>query len=298
MASDLDPSRPAPVPGVVDILAPARRAAPLVFSSPHSGRDYPAAFVRQARLDPLGLRRSEDAFVDDIFAAVPEHGAPLVRALFPRAFVDPNREPFELDPRMFTGALPTYANTASPRVAAGLGTIARVVTNGEEFYAGRLTVDEGLDRIARYYEPYHAALRREIAAAREAFGHCVLIDCHSMPSVGGPMDFDAGRRRVDFILGDAHGRACSPRLTEQVEVALRGQGYNVTRNAPYSGGYITRHYGRPDTGVEALQIEINRALYMDEERVVPKPYLATLAAHMGSLVAALCHRAPDVLAAE
>ncbi len=272
----------------IEILAPATQTAPVVFSSPHSGRDYPPEFAAGSALDRLTLRRSEDGFVDEIFAAAPRCGAPMLKALFPRVYVDPNREPFELDPTMFDDALPAYANTSSPRVAAGLGTIARVVTNGEEIYQGKLRFAEVRGRIDNLYRPYHAALGELIGATKAQFGHCVLIDCHSMPSIGGPLDHDSGRRRVDFVLGDAHGAACAPTLTRFVERQLRALGYAVARNAPYSGGYITRHYGHPDDGVHALQIEINRALYMDEDRVRPSPGLAPLAAHMEHLAGAIC----------
>lgn len=272
----------------IEILSPATQTAPVVFSSPHSGRDYPPDFTAESALDRVTLRRSEDGFVDELFAAAPSYGAPMLKALFPRVYVDPNREPYELDPTMFDEPLPNYANTSSPRVAAGLGTIARVVTNGEEIYVGKLRFAEVRGRIESLYRPYHAALGELIDTTKSRFGHCVLIDCHSMPSVGGPLDHDSGRRRVDFILGDAHGAACAPALTRFVEQQLRALGYAVARNAPYSGGYITRHYGRPNEGVHALQIEINRALYMDEDRVRPSPGLPPLAAHMERLAGAIC----------
>jgi len=233
------------------------------------------------------LRRSEDAFVDELFGAAPPRGAPFLKALFPRAFVDPNREPWELDAAMFSGPLPAYVNSRSPRVAAGLGTIARVVANGEEIYAGKLDFDEAARRIERYYRPYHAALQGLIDRTRERFGWCFLIDCHSMPSVGGPMDRDPGMRRVDFVLGDCHGASCGPALVETVETYLVGLGYVVTRNLPYAGGYVTRHYGRPERGVHALQIEVNRALYMDEERIERRPRLSRLAAEMEGLIGAI-----------
>jgi N-formylglutamate amidohydrolase len=282
----------------IEILAPAQQRVPLVFSSPHSGRDYPADFLAVSKLDALAIRRSEDSFVDELFAHVPHHGAPLLKALFPRAFVDPNREPYELDPAMFTGPLPKFVNRRSPRVAAGLGTIARVVASGAEIYSCKLDFDEVQARIERCYRPYHAALEDLIAQTRTAFGTCILIDCHSMPSIGGPMENDAGRRRqVDFILGDAHGRACARPLTMLVEETLRGMGYSVVRNTPYSGGFITRNYGRPERGVHALQIEINRALYMDENTFERTEGLARVAADMNDLAARLVELEPAALAA-
>lgn len=271
----------------IEILRPAAQTAPLVFASPHSGRAYPPEFVAASRLDPLTLRRSEDSFIDEIFHAVPEHGAPLLRANFPRAYVDPNREPFELDPRMFEDRLPDYANTGSPRVAAGLGTIARVVCSGAEIYQRKLRVGDALGRIETYYRPYHAALRGLVDDTVERFGLAVLVDCHSMPSIGGPMDQDPGLKRVDFVLGDCHGAACAPGVVDAIEAVLKGQGYVVTRNAPYAGGYTTRHYGRPEAGIHAVQIEINRALYMDEATYEQRPYFATLAGHITALVAAI-----------
>jgi len=282
----------------IEILAPAEQRVPLVFSSPHSGRDYPAAFLAASKLDALAIRRSEDSFVDELFGHVPQLGAPLLRALFPRAFVDPNREPYELDPAMFTTPLPAFVNRRSPRVAAGLGTIARVVANGSEIYSGKLDFDEANERIERCYRPYHDALEDLIAHTRTMFGTCVLIDCHSMPSIGGPMENDAGRhRQVDFILGDAHGRSCARTLTLLVEDTLRGMGYSVVRNTPYSGGFITRNYGRPERGVHALQIEINRALYMDETSFERTEGLARVAADMRDLAVRIAELEPAALAA-
>jgi N-formylglutamate amidohydrolase len=272
----------------VELLSPAEQSSPVVFASPHSGVDYPRDFVSQSRLTFPSLRRSEDSFVDRLFAAAPRHGAPLIRALFPRAFVDPNREPFELDPTMFEDELPSYANTVSPRVAAGLGTIAKVVANGEEIYHAPLRFAEAKLRIEQYYRPYHDALRAIVAATRARFGSCLLIDCHSMPSIGGPMERDAGRKRVDFVLGDCHGSACAPLVIEQAESSLRRLGFVVARNAPYSGGFVTQHYGRPQDGVHALQIEINRGLYMDEAAIAPSPAFDDIAARLDLLIGELC----------
>ncbi len=280
-----------------EIVAPEVQTVPLVFASPHSGTDYPPDFIALSRLDPLALRRSEDSFVDALFAAVPTQGAPLLSARFPRAYVDPNREAFELDPAMFEDELPDYVNTASPRVAAGLGTVARVVATGAEIYRGKLRFGDALARIDQLYRPYHAALDRLVAATRARFGHCVLVDCHSMPSVGGPMDRDPGSRRVDFVLGDAYGAACAPQITDAAHDYLESLGYRVTRNSPYAGGFTTRHYGRPDESVHALQIEINRALYMHERQFERGPYFATLAAHMGGLTDVLTGVEASALAA-
>jgi len=286
LTSELEPAADLGPP--FDVLRPAEQTVPLVFASPHSGQTYPPAFIAASRLDPLALRRSEDSFVDEIFAAAPALGAPLLRARFPRVYVDANREPFELDPGMFADALPDYVNTTSPRVSGGLGTIARVVTNGAEIYRRKLPFAEALRRIDTLYRPYHAALDGLVAATRERFGCCVLIDCHSMPSVGGPMDRDPGAARVDFVLGDRHGRSCAGALTALAATVLgRELGYSVAKNAPYAGGFTTRHYGRPAERVHALQIEVKRALYMDEARIERGAHLPALAMEMRRLIAAL-----------
>ena len=240
------------------ILRPPALTVPMVLASPHSGRAYAPAFLRAARLGPLDLRRSEDTYVEELFDGAVTYGAPLLFAQFPRAFCDPNREAWELDPAMFADPLPDWVNTTSPRVGAGLGTIARIVTSGETIYRGKLRFAEAQARVRDCWQPYHDALAGLIAEARGAFGCCLLIDCHSMPAsagrFGGP----------DFVLGDAHGTACMPQVTGLVESVLRGFGYDVRRNDPYAGGYVTRHYGRPREGVHALQIEVARRLYMDE----------------------------------
>ncbi|HYD99143.1 MAG TPA: N-formylglutamate amidohydrolase [Alphaproteobacteria bacterium] len=276
----------APDPSAPDafvIMAPARQTVPLVVASPHSGSAYPEDFVSAARLDRHSLRKSEDCFVDELFAAVPDRGAPLLKALFPRAYLDANREPYELDPGMFSDSLPAWANSRSPRVAAGLGTIPRVVANGEDIYRGKLRLADALGRIERLYRPYHAALAELVERTRQQFGFCLLLDCHSMPSTGGGYD----RSRCDMVLGDCYGTACAPLAVDTAEQVLRRLGYAVNRNQPYAGGYTTRHYGRPGSGVHALQIELNRSLYMDEATLVRRPYFATLAAHMTELVEAL-----------
>ena len=282
----------------VEIMRPERQTVPLVFASPHSGRDYPDDFVANAALDPVALRRSEDSFVDELFAAAPAFGAPLLRALFPRAFIDPNREPFELDPAMFVDELPSYANSQSSRVAAGLGTIPKVVSNGREIYRAKLKFAEAAERINVYYRPYHKALAALVEGTVERFGFCVLIDCHSMPSVGGPLDPDTGRGRADFVLGDGFGNACEDRVTAAVERALRTQGHSVIRNKPFAGGFTTRHYGKPSTGVHALQIEINRALYMDELNIERRDGIHRLTRQMVDVIVALTGLGGLDLAAE
>lgn len=243
-----------------EVLAPAEMRAPFVFNSPHSGRIYPRSFVEQTRLDFATLRRSEDTFVDDLFMDAVAEGVPLMRALFPRSFLDLNREPYELDPRMFDGRLPPFANTRSIRVSGGLGTIARVVGDAQEIYPRRLTVNEALERIETFYKPYHQALRRLVSRIQRQWGIAVLVDCHSMPSTSAREDI----ARADFVIGDRYGTSCSQVVTDAIEQALTSRGYRVVRNKPYAGGYITEHYGNPAAGLHAVQIELNRSLYMDE----------------------------------
>jgi len=247
-----------------DILWPEEWSSPIIFASPHSGQDYPISFVKASRLNPQRLRSSEDAFVDELFASTPKYGAPLIRAHFPRVYVDANREPFELDPKMFNTPLPAYVNSTSSRVAAGLGTIARVVTTGEEIYEKKLCFEYAKEAIHNTYFPYHNALKGLLYEAKERFGCYLLVDCHSMPSIGGPMDRDTGYNRVDFILGDRHGTSCSHSITNEIEQYLTSMRYVVTRNNPYAGGYTTAHYGQPEENHHTLQIEINRTLYMNE----------------------------------
>jgi N-formylglutamate amidohydrolase len=246
-----------------EILEPPASRGAIVFNSPHSGNIYPHAFLATARLDLTTLRRSEDSFVDELFAGVVERGFPLMRAHFPRCYIDVNREPYELDPRMFEGRLPSFANTRSMRVAGGLGPVARVVGDAQEIYDRRIAVDEALARIESLYKPYHRALRRLFTRMHRDFGAAMLIDCHSMPSSAGHRD---ERARPEFVLGDRYGTSCVGAVAETVEKTLRSLGYTVSRNKPYAGGFITEHYGNPAAGLHAIQLEINRALYMDERR--------------------------------
>ncbi len=264
------------------ILEPNRAFGPLVLSSPHSGARYPKAFLAASRLSPLALRRSEDAFVDEVFAGCLAHGAPMLKALFPRAYVDVNREPYELDPRMFAQALPAFANTASMRVAAGLGTIPRIVSEGLEIHRGPLDVAEALDRIERLYKPYHRALRELIARARARHGTALLLDCHSMPTPAPHSSFE--RNKPDVVIGDRYGGSCDPDYSDCAERVLRALGYRVQRNKPYAGGYITEHFGASARACDALQIEVSRALYMDERRIEKHQGFARLARDMERVV--------------
>ncbi|MTJ81865.1 MAG: N-formylglutamate amidohydrolase [Telmatospirillum sp.] len=284
-----------PFATVLDLQTPAEQRVPVVFASPHSGDRYPADFLAQSALDPQMLRRSEDSYVDELFGAATGFGAPLLRALLPRAFIDVNREPYELDPAMFRDALPPFVNTESPRIAAGLGTIARVVATGAEIYRERLSFAEAEQRIEKVYRPYHAALRRLIGVTRARFGCCLLIDCHSMPSIGGPTDADPGYSRFDVVLGDCFGTSCAPPVIDAAEKTLAALGYRVVRNTPYAGGFTTRNYGTPGNGCHALQIEVNRRLYMNETTHQKLPGFDRLKQHLTTLIAAMTSLPPGDL---
>ncbi len=236
----------------------------MVFNSPHSGSVYPQALLDASRLDRLGLRRSEDVDVDVLFDGVMKIGGSLMRVKFPRAYVDVNREPYELDPRMFNGRLPLFANTQSLRVASGLGTVPRTVGEGYDIYHTPPTIEEALERIETLYKPYHRALSRALLTAQRRHGIAVLIDCHSMPSAAVSR---SDRLPCDVVIGDRFGTSTDPAISDCIETSLRNMGYNVARNRPYAGGFITEHYGHPAADVHAVQIEINRGLYLDERRI-------------------------------
>ena len=279
---------------ILTVLTPKEQTHPLVFASPHSGRDYLPEFVAASKLGAIGLRRSEDSFIDELFSCAPAYGAPLIAARFPRAYCDPNREPYELDPSMFSGQLPPQANTRSPRVAAGLGTIARIVANGAEIYHQKLTVQEAERRISTYYHPYHTRLRSLVEETRQRFGWSLLVDCHSMPSTGGPStggsstrDRHFGSPRVDVVLGDNYGTTCARPIIAIAEEAFRALGYRAIRNTPYAGGFTTRHYGQPQNNSHALQIELNRGLYMEEALHIKSAGFSRLAQDIEQVVAVL-----------
>ncbi|MDT7953249.1 MAG: N-formylglutamate amidohydrolase, partial [Acetobacteraceae bacterium] len=273
------------------ILRPAKQTAPVVFASPHSGRNYPHAFLEAARLDAAGLRRSEDCFVDELFEGAIAAGAPLVAAQFARAYCDPNREQWELDPAMFLDTLPDWVNTTSARVGAGLGTLARVVASGETIYRRKLSFREAEFRVRTFWQPYHAALRELLDETRRSFGACLLIDCHSMPA----QTQAGGRPSPDIVLGDAHGTACSPSVMRAAEVMLTDLGFRVRRNDPYAGGYVTRHYGRPRERIHAIQIELARGLYMDEARLLQSVDFPAVRQKLTEFATRICAAAPDLL---
>ena len=270
-----------------ETIEPERLTSPLVFSSPHSGCAYPPEFLAASQLDLRMLRSSEDVAVDDLFSAAKLHGAPLLRANFPRALLDANREPYELDPKLFDQPPPAYANTRSLRVAAGLGAVPRVVSEGKAIYADRIPLAEGLARIENFYKPYHAMLERLMTRATRHFGVAVLIDCHSMPS---RMPTGDTRRpyepiNADIVIGDRYGASCDAGFVHRVQRILSGLGYRVARNKPYAGGFITENYAARSNHRHALQIELNRALYLDEKTLEPGPGYARVKEDMTRLIA-------------
>jgi N-formylglutamate amidohydrolase len=278
------------------VKQPAVHSAAVVFNSPHSGSHYPAELRQLCRLDPVTIRKSEDSYVDELFAAAPCLGCPMLAAAFPRVFLDVNREPYELDPAMFDAPLPAFVNTTSLRVAGGLGTIPRIVAENEPIYNQLLTWDDAVTRIERIYRPYHDTLANLLALTRATFGHAVLVDCHSMPSSAARLS--TGRRRppAAIIIGDRYGSSCDTRLTHVFEALFRNAGFSVVHNKPYAGGHITQAYGRPGEGLHALQVEINRALYMNErtlERLAGFERLQqTIAVILEEFIASI----PDLLA--
>ncbi len=267
-----------------EIVEPGVQRIPFVFNSPHSGRKYPQAFLEQSRLDPHEIRRSEDHYADELFGAAAQLGAPFLKAHFPRAYVDVNREPYELDARMFSGTIPPYVNRNSARVAGGLGTIPRIVAENMEIYDARLPIEEALWRVENVYKPYHATLRKLIAATHVRFGQAYLIDCHTMP---GNIRVNGTSQRPDIIIGDRYGTSASARLALAAVEILEGMGFSVARNKPYAGGFITEHYGRPARSLHALQIEVSRRLYIDETTLEKKPDFNLLGEMIGEFLTRL-----------
>ncbi len=247
------------------IIRPRQQTAPFIFASPHSGRQYPPSFVGTSRLTPLSLRRSEDAYVDELFEAAPTFGCQLLTAEFPRAYVDVNRSISEIDDQMFDAALRVEVAAPSPRVHAGLGVIPRGGREGAEIYRAKLDPADAEERLARLYRPYHAALASLIEETFLSFGCAVVVDCHSMPSIPAA---------PAIVFGDCHGASISPTLVHHMEKAFEAGGFQTARNAPYAGGFTTHHYARPESGIHSLQIEVNRGLYLDEELVEKTEHFA------------------------
>jgi N-formylglutamate amidohydrolase len=277
-----------------ELSLPRRQSAPLVLASPHSGRAYAPDLLAMSQLDELTLRQSEDCFVDELFADAPGLGVPLLAATFPRVFLDANREADELDLDMFVDPEPAPGEKRgpSPRVLAGLGVIPRLSSNDREIYAGKLPFTEARRRLDHFYRPYHSQLARLIGETRQHFGCCVLLDCHSMPSTGGG-DSSGGRQAisVDYVLGDCFGSSCADPVTAAAEKALAAAGARTRRNSPYSGGHVAQRYGRPASGVHVLQIEINRALYMDEASLRRHQGFAAVRRTMAGLIRELSQAA-------
>ena len=277
------------------LIRPTRQAGPVIFASPHSGRDYGAAFLARAILDRQAIRSSEDAFVDQLFDMAPTLCAPLLAAMAPRAFLDLNRAADELDPGVIEGIQRVPHN---PRIASGLGVIPRVVAGGRAIYRGKLTLAEAEARITRFWHPYHQALAALIEETRADFGSAVLIDCHSMPHEAIEAHTRPGQTRPDVVLGDRYGVAAGREVMDRIEAAFAGAGLRVVRNAPFAGAYVAQAYGRPSRGVHVVQVEIDRALYMDEARVEPLPGFAAFRDLIAGVVAEVLQPSGLSLAAE
>lgn len=218
----------------------------------------------RSRLDPVRLRASEDALVDELFAAAPEFGAPLLCATAPRAWVDLNRGPHELDPALIEGARSTGINQ---RIAAGLGVVPRIVSEGTPIYNGKISLAEAEQRIAAVHTPYHARLDHLLRRAQDMFGQAILFDCHSMPSEALRAAPRVRGQLPDIVLGDRFGASASRDITQATQEAFESAGFLVARNAPFAGGYIIQRYGRPARGMHAVQIEIDRGLYLDQPKI-------------------------------
>jgi N-formylglutamate amidohydrolase len=264
------------------LFRPQRRDTPVIFSSPHSGRDYPASLLERTLLDERAIRSSEDAFVDELFLTAPQFGAPLITTQVPRAYIDLNRAADELDPALIEGVARAPHN---PRVNSGLGVIPRVVANGRPIYRGKIALREAQARIEQLWQPYHDALRGLVDESLAGFGEAVLIDCHSMPHEAIEAHAQAGQPRPDVVLGDRFGAAAGREVMEAVEAAFAEAGLRVARNAPFAGAYIAQAYGCPARGQHVVQIEIDRALYMDEGRIVRRDDFAAFQALMTGVIA-------------
>jgi len=265
-----------------EVIHPNSRSSCLVFASPHSGCDYPRDFVRQTVLDENSIRTSEDAFVDQLFDSAPQHGAPLLRAGAPRAFVDLNRSADELDPALIEGV---HRNGHNPRVASGLGVIPRVVANGRSIYRGKMSLSEAERRIDKYWKPYHHMLQTLLDGAHQSHGQAILIDCHSMPHEAVDGIARRGIKRPDVVLGDRFGAAAGGEVVDRVEAAFATAGFTVARNAPFAGAYITQAYGRPSREQHAVQVEIDRSLYMSERTIRRNRQFEAVRARLSAVIA-------------
>lgn len=265
-----------------EVVHPDRRTSCVVFASPHSGRDYPWTFLRKTVLDEMTIRSSEDAFVDQLFASAPQMGAPLLKAGAPRAYIDLNRSAEELDPALIEGVRRQGHN---PRIASGLGVIPRVVANGRAIYRGKLSMIEAERRIELYWQPYHDMLQKLLDGAHQQHGQAVLIDCHSMPHEAMDGVARTGMPRPDVVLGDRFGAAAGSDVIDHVEAAFAAAGFTVVRNAPFAGAYVTQAYGRPSRNQHAVQVEIDRSLYMDERLIRPSANFESVRKRLRGVVA-------------
>lgn len=269
-------------------------ATPLLLTSPHSGAYYPESFIRASRLDGHQIRQSEDMFVDVLLADAPRVGVGVLSANYPRAYVDLNRAPYELEQALFEDALPAHIDRHSMRAAVGLGTVPRLVAENMPIYDGKLRFAEAEQRIDTVYTPFHTKLDKVLTDLHAQCGYAVLLDTHSMPSQATRLSPEG--RRIDFVLGDRHGRSCDRRLSDWLETELTQRGWQVARNKPYAGGYITDRYGRPADGFHAVQIEINRAIYMDESNYSKHAGFTRLQNDLTDLVERFAIALPDLLA--
>jgi len=274
----------------IEVLYPDDWTIPAVFSSPHSGSYYPSDFVEQSALNLISLRQSEDFKVNEIFSAAPALGAPLLRASYPRAFCDVNRDAYELDPSMFEDRLPTYAKTNTPRVSAGIGTIPKIVTAGAMIHKSQITFKEAASRLEICYFPYHETLQSLLKECLDRFGIALLVDCHSMP--GNTLQGDRDEGLSDIVLGTRFGRSCHEELSDFFYDHLSSAGYSVTYNSPYAGGYITQRYANQSQNIHALQIEINRNLYMDQSSLTSNLGMQELETNITSLIQQLHENFP------
>jgi len=274
------------------LTLPTRITSAVVFASPHSGRDYPAHFMRQSVLDERAIRSSEDAFVDRLFEDAPQFGAPFLHARAPRAFVDLNRSPDELDPALIDGAKRQVHNA---RVASGLGVVPQVVANGRSIYTGKLPMSEAKRRIDTYWHPYHEALQSLLSNARRQFGAAILIDCHSMPHEAIETAPRLSGKRPEIVLGDRFGASADTDVVDRIEAAFASAGLVVVRNTPFAGAYITQAYGRPSRQQHAIQIEIDRSVYMDERRIAPSANFGPFQTLLRGVIADIARIGGDIL---
>ncbi|MEM7320250.1 MAG: N-formylglutamate amidohydrolase [Pseudomonadota bacterium] len=268
---------------------PAELNSCVVFSSPHSGDAYPRELLERSRLNTLEIRSSEDAYVDQLIDAAPRFGAPLLSATWPRAWVDLNRGPGELDPALIRDVRSSGLNQ---RIAAGLGVVPRIVSEGREIYQGKLSLSEAEARINTAHRPFHACLEGLIAEATDNYGMAILFDCHSMPRDALKTAPRVGGQRPEIVLGDRFGASAARDVTAAAEDIFEAEGFLVARNAPFAGGYITQRYGAPARGVHAVQIEIDRDLYLDARSVERHAGFDALQERLSRVIAQLVQIVP------